>query len=107
MLKVIPITESSLRHTYPYGSEDVEMELGTAEELRDSVQSVFEQEPNCRRIVVGVDINDCQGAEACQEAGLRRVVEVETRDGRVLELMVAEPRHIATKNTNINGLELS
>ncbi|WP_151548886.1 MULTISPECIES: hypothetical protein [Corynebacterium] len=107
MLKITPIVRSSLKHTYPYGADDVEMSLGTTERMRAGIAEAFRANPRCRRVIVGVAIDDLDGVRACEAAGMHFVVDVETRDGEELNLMVAEPDRVKQQATDIDSLELT
>lgn len=102
-----PVAASELRHTYPYGSHDRVLAQGTAEEMTAAIADIFTAHPQCRRIVVPVPTGDTEAISACEQAGLRYVLDVEQRDGQELSLMVAEQGWVAAINENIEGLDLS
>ncbi|WKD61577.1 hypothetical protein CCICO_07805 [Corynebacterium ciconiae DSM 44920] len=107
MPSLTPIDRSPLKHTYPYGADDLEMSLSTTERMSACIERVFREYPRCRRVIVGVDVDDLEGVRACESAGMHFVVDVETRDGAELNLMVAEPDRVKKHSTDIDSLELT
>ncbi|MCK7641990.1 hypothetical protein JIM95_003480 [Corynebacterium sp. CCM 8835] len=105
-MSAVHISRSPLRHTYPYGSDDMELPFGTAESMRTGVSEVFAAHPECRRIVIAVPEGDLDAVSECEAAGLRYVVDVETREGADVSLMVAEPDWLTRQSTDISELEL-
>lgn len=101
------VRETALRHTYPYGRFDVDLALGTAKQLQTSIPEIYQAVPECRRIIVAVDQSDIEGIKTCEDAGLRYSLDVETRDGAEVSLMVHEPDWVANQSTEIEDLELS
>lgn len=101
------IEKSPLRHTYPYGKNDVELHYGTAEEMRSDIAKIFATNASCRRIVVAVPAGDKTALAECESAGLRYVLDVELRDGQDLSLLVAEQGWLYTINEEIEGLDLT
>lgn len=101
------ISQSPLKHTYPYGRRDVEVPFGTAEEIEAHLAEVFRDVPECRRVLIGIDQGDGSAAATCEEAGFRYALDVQTRDGRELSLMVHEPKWVTDQSTDITDLELS
>lgn len=101
------ISETPLRHTYPYGRFDVELQFSPAEQLRADISAVYRTVPECRRIIVAIDQGDISAIAICEDAGLRYSLDVETRDGREISLMVHEPDWVANQSTEIEDLELS
>lgn len=106
MLAHRSIADSPLKHTYPYGRTDVVLDLGTSAEIRDAVATIFKEQPDCRRIVVPVPMDNIEGVKEAEAAGLHYVVDVTQRDGQDFSLMVAEPDWVASQSTEIDGLEL-
>lgn len=101
------VSESPLKHTYPYGRHDVEIPFGTAEELASHLSEVYQDVPDCRRVIVSIEQGDSNAAAICEEAGFRYAIDVQTRDGRELSLMIHEPEWVAEQSTDITDLELS
>lgn len=106
MSEVISISNSELRHTYPYGARDRVMAFSDADDIRKTVESVFAGDPKCRRIVVPVEQGDVTQVEQCETAGLRYVLDVRTREGDELSLMVAEPEWVSNQSTDTKDLKL-
>ena len=79
MLDYRNITKSPLKHTYPYGTTDTVVDLGTTAEIKETVAEVFKQQPECRRVIVPVPVGDTDGVIAAEEAGLRYVLDVTQR----------------------------
>lgn len=105
-MTLTPITNSPLRHTYPYGAHDVEAPFGTVDEMRASIREAFEADPECRRVVVAIDQDNLDQMRIAEDAGLHFVVNVQLRDRREVSLMVAEPDWVASQSTDIKDLEL-
>ncbi|MHA2787677.1 hypothetical protein ACXZ66_00790 [Corynebacterium sp. S7] len=101
------IQNSELRHTYPYGKTDIEVPFGTVDELRESIDKVYQEFPECRRIVVAVEQDNLTEIGICEDAGLRYAIDVQTRDGRESSLMVHEPTWVKEEPSEIEDLELS
>lgn len=101
------ISESPIRHTYPYGKTDVTVPFAEKDELVRSVEKVFDEMPECRRVVVAVPQGDVEKIATCEEAGLRYVLDVDLRDGTELSLVVAEPDWVTSRSIDIDGLDLS
>ncbi|AOX06298.1 hypothetical protein BJP05_09135 [Corynebacterium sp. NML98-0116] len=106
MLDYRNITKSPLKHTYPYGTTDTVVDLGTTAEIKETVAEVFKQQPECRRVIVPVPVGDTDGVIAAEEAGLRYVLDVTQRDGQEFSLLVAEPDWVTNQSMDIDGLEL-
>ncbi|AKK07311.1 hypothetical protein CMUST_15110 [Corynebacterium mustelae] len=106
-MHAIPIESSPLRHTYPYGKNDLELPFGTAKEMQLEVAEIFANHPDCRRIVVAVEEGDVDAISECEQAGLRYVLDVQLRDGKDLSLMVAEPDWVTEMSEEIEGLKLT
>ncbi|MDO5098802.1 MAG: hypothetical protein Q4D85_08580 [Corynebacterium sp.] len=106
-MHAIPIESSPLRHTYPYGKNDLELPFGTASEMKGDVAEIFARQPECRRIVVAVEEGDIEAIRECEKAGLRYVLDVQLRDGKDLSLMVAEPDWVTEMSEDIEGLKLT
>lgn len=106
MTNVISIQESEVRHTYPFGSHDKVMTYSDAEDMRATVDKTFADDPQCRRIVVPVEQENLEQIAECEKAGLRYVLDVRTRDGEELSLMVAEPEWVTSQSTDIKDLKL-
>ncbi|GAA1470990.1 hypothetical protein P4N68_06550 [Corynebacterium felinum] len=106
-MNFLPIELSPLRHTYPYGKNDLELTFGSAAEMRADVEQIFSTHPECKRIVVAVNEGDLDAIRECERAGLRYVLDVQLRDGKDLSLMVAEQGWVTEVNEEIEGLSLS
>lgn len=101
------INTSALRHTYPYGKNDMVLRYASAATMATDVEDIFRRHPECRRIIVPIPAGDVESLAECEKAGLRYVLDVEQRDGQELALMVAEQGWVATINETIEGLDLS
>ncbi|HZK32025.1 MAG TPA: hypothetical protein VFC72_03845 [Corynebacterium sp.] len=101
------ISDSPLKHTYPYGRYDVEVPLGTVAEITASLAEVFRDLPACRRVLIAIEQDDGAAARVCEEAGFHYVLDVQTRDGRELSLMSYEPAWVTEQSTDITDLELT
>ncbi|GAA4788982.1 hypothetical protein FRX94_06695 [Corynebacterium canis] len=97
-MNTIPVANSPLRHTYPFGQHDVELTYGTADELRTDTAAIFAAEPRCRRVVVAVPEGDLEAIAECESAGYRYVLDVQLRDGKEVSLMVNEPEWVTSKD---------
>ena len=54
MLDYRNITKSPLKHTYPYGTTDTVVDLGTTAEIKETVAEVFKQQPECRLSLIHI-----------------------------------------------------
>lgn len=87
-----------LRDAYPVSAHDVRLEVDATaldatelvDLLRELVDSVEREDPQCRRVVYSVPADDLAAISTGESAGFRFVVEVEV-EGAVLALLVAEP----------------
>lgn len=100
------IESSPLRHTYPYAKNDVELTYGSAEAMKQDIEKIYTENPDCRRVVVAVPENDAEAADVCEQAGLHFVTNVELRDGDEVTLMVHEPEWVAAEPSTIEEMEL-
>jgi hypothetical protein len=87
---------SALSEAYPTSSHDVQVEVdGAAHDqlgrlLADLVTAVLTADPDCRRLVLGVQRLELSTIAAAESAGFRYVVDVDIA-GEELSLLVAEP----------------
>lgn len=102
----ILVQDSPLRHTYPYGKNDVELVFGSIEEMRSEISDIFATNEACRRVVVAVPEGDLTAIAQCEKAGLRYVLDVQLRDGKDVSLMVAEPEWVSQQPMNTDEMEL-
>ncbi|WP_018296623.1 hypothetical protein [Corynebacterium lubricantis] len=107
MADYTPIQNSELRHTYPYGKTDIEVPFGLVKEMKAIIDDVFKDYPECRRVIVAVEQGNLDEIATCEEGGLRYAIDVQTRDGRELSLMVHEPNWVMDEPSEIEDLELS
>lgn len=101
------VSDSELRHTYPYGKHDIEVDFTDKETLASAVNKAFASDPNCRRVVVKVEQDNVEQISTCEDAGLRYVLNVQLRTLEEVSLMVAEPDWVSSQSTAIEDLELS
>lgn len=106
MSNTISILVSPLRHTYPFGVGDRVAEHGTVEQMRSDIASCFAEHPDCRRVIVAAAEDNLEEIAACEQAGLRYVVDVQTRDHEAYSLMVAEPDWVVNQPCEIDEMEL-
>lgn len=100
------VKNDELRHTYPYGRHDILVGFEGGVELKERVTAAFAFDPECRRVVVPVDEGDKDQVAACEAAGLRYVLDVETPSRKEYSLMVAEPDWVLAQSTDVKDLEL-
>lgn len=100
------ISQTQVRHTYPYGRHDIEIPFAPAAELRESLAQAFREVPECPRAVVIVDEGDLAAISTCEDAGMRYALDVQLPDGREVSLMVQEPDWVTSQSTDITDLEL-
>ncbi|MFV8382401.1 hypothetical protein HW450_03120 [Corynebacterium hindlerae] len=102
----ILIQDSPLRHTYPYGKDDVELVFGSIDEMTAEIREIFTTNKACRRVVVAVPEGDLSAIAQCEKAGMRYVLDVQLRDGNDVSLMVAEPDWVVNQPKNMDEMEL-
>lgn len=100
------VSNTELRHTYPFGASDVTVDFSNALVMRDAFEKVFSQDENCRRIVVAVEQGNTEEISICEDAGMRFVLDVQLRTGEEVSLMVVEPAWVQNQSTEIEDLDL-
>lgn len=101
------VKDHPVRHTYPYGANDVILPYNNAEALAQRISEVFATDPKCRRVIVPVEPDNVEEISACEDAGMRYVLDVQLRTGEEHALMVAEPDWVANQSTDTKNLELT
>lgn len=101
------VSDTELRHTYPYGRHDITVPFGDGTGLKEAVAAAFASDAACRRVVVPVEEDNKEQIGICEEAGLRYVLDVQLRTREELALMVAEPDWVTAQSTDIQELDLS
>lgn len=84
-----------LARAYPVGRGDVSVRIESvgsepAPALATLIQSIWQADPECRRIVLAVPSEDESLRAIAEEAGLGRAIEVDLGADRVVQLMIAE-----------------
>ncbi|GAB3623772.1 hypothetical protein GCM10027418_18560 [Mariniluteicoccus endophyticus] len=97
---------SRLKDAYPVGARDLEItsDAQRPEPLQLVTGKVFEADPGCRRIVLGVPAGDVAAIDAGERAGYRYVVDVDLFADKSLSLLVAEPEWVLSQPTAIESL---
>ncbi|WJZ03611.1 hypothetical protein [Corynebacterium freiburgense] len=98
-MKYTLVEHSPLRHTYPFGKNDIELEFGSSRQLLQKTAEIYGAHPGCRRIIVAVDEGDIAAISECEDAGFRYVLDVQLREGKEVSLMVHEPLWVTEKDT--------
>ncbi|QPK79107.1 hypothetical protein G7Y31_11560 [Corynebacterium lizhenjunii] len=106
-MSIVYVSATELRHTYPFGTHDATVDFADGKDLQARVRAVFAEDPKCRRVVVQVAQDNLEDIAACERAGLRFVVNVETRSRKEIALMVAEPDWVLQQPTEVEDLELN
>lgn len=101
------VKDHPIRHTYPFGSNDVVLPYSGANALSERIREVFDTDAKCRRVIVPVEPDNVEEISACENAGMRYVLEVQLRTGEEHVLMVAEPDWVADQSTDTTSLELT
>ncbi|MBG9347303.1 hypothetical protein [Corynebacterium belfantii] len=102
-----PISRSPLRHTYPSGRHDMEVDHSDAATMRTEITSIFADHHQCRRVIVAVEQGNGAQIAECEAAGLHYVLDVQLRTLEEVSLMVAEPDWVASQTSDIHDLELT
>lgn len=105
-MSITYVSSTELRHTYPYGSHDAQVDFNGGEDLRARVDAVFAADAECRRVVVMVEQENVEQIKVCEDAGLRYVLDVQLRTGEEVSLMVSEPDWVTAQSTDVKDLEL-
>ena len=82
-------------------------DAAVAEALAQRISEVFATDPKCRRVIVPVEPDNVEEISACEDAGMRYVLDVQLRTGEEHALMVAEPDWVANQSTDTKNLELT
>lgn len=109
-----PVGRVSVRHTltsrlhdaYPAGARDLELSADTrrSEVLQLVSDHLFAEDPDCRRIVLGVPEDTVEFIASAEQAGFRYVIDVDLPEGESLSLLVAEPEWVLSQPTAVDAL---
>ncbi|MBG9310686.1 hypothetical protein ABMV07_11825 [Corynebacterium belfantii] len=102
-----PISRSPLRHTYPSGRHDMEVDHSDAATMRTEITSIFADHHQCRRVIVAVEQGNGAQIAECEAAGLHYVLDIQLRTLEEVSLMVAELNWVAAQTSDIHDLELT